>query len=151
MATGTDDHTLQVRQARKVPGATGPAGPQGPQGKRERPAAGPQGPTGIRSDARLVLRGRRDVSSRAPRHDETRFAGPAGFVKIGTTQFQYKDPLGKPGRQFGRLPKNVAKLRPGRSRLSGCGSTDSLGPPRADRPSLWKSLGTSSARFRRRA
>jgi hypothetical protein len=71
-------------------GATGPAGPQGPQGVQGVPgptgptgATGPQGPAGIgfvQGGILLMQPGS---------------AAPAGFVKIGTTSFQYKTLAGK--------------------------------------------------------
>ena len=62
-------------------GCVGPAGPVGPQGP-----PGPQGPAGpagiglVSGSTLLMKQGS---------------AGPSGFNKIGTTQFQYKDLLGK--------------------------------------------------------
>jgi hypothetical protein len=64
-------------------GATGPAGPQGPQGETGATGAtgpiGPQGPTGVGLVQGSVLCIRQG------------FAAPAGFTKIGTYTFNYKD------------------------------------------------------------
>jgi hypothetical protein len=64
-------------------GATGPAGPQGPQGPTGATGAtgpiGPQGPTGVGLVQGSVLCIKQG------------FAAPAGFTKIGTYTFNYKD------------------------------------------------------------
>src|SRR4030095_6318257 len=67
-------------------GATGPAGPQGPQGPTGATGAtgaigpiGPQGPAGVGLVQGSVLCIKRG------------FAAPAGFTKIGTYTFNYKD------------------------------------------------------------
>ena len=64
-------------------GATGPAGPEGPQGPTGATGAtgpiGPQGPAGaglVQGSVLCIRRG---------------FAAPAGFTKIGTYTFNYKD------------------------------------------------------------
>ena len=64
-------------------GATGPAGPQGPQGPTGATGAtgpiGPQGPTGVGLVQGSVLCIKQGL------------AAPAGFTKIGTYTFNYKD------------------------------------------------------------
>jgi hypothetical protein len=73
-----------------APGATGPQGPAGPQGAKgdtgatgATGATGPQGPAGIGfvSGGTLLMK--------------QGSAAPAGFTKIGTTDFQYRDLSGK--------------------------------------------------------
>jgi Collagen triple helix repeat (20 copies) len=69
-------------------GATGPAGPQGPQGPTGATGAtgpiGPQGPTGVGLVQGSVLCIKQG------------FAAPAGFTKIGTFVFGYRDLAGRP-------------------------------------------------------
>ena len=67
-------------------GATGPAGPEGPQGPTGATGAtgatgpiGPEGPTGVGLVQGSVLCIKQG------------FAAPAGFTKIGTYTFNYKD------------------------------------------------------------
>jgi collagen triple helix repeat protein len=69
-------------------GATGPAGPQGPQGPTgatgETGPIGPQGPTGVGLVQGSILCIKQG------------FAAPAGFTKLGTFVFGYRDLAGRP-------------------------------------------------------
>lgn len=65
-------------------GSAGPAGPQGAQGEQGATGpAGPQGPAGIGFVQGGILQMRQGSPA------------PAGFTRIGTTQFQYRDLNGK--------------------------------------------------------